>query len=82
MRQGIVIGALALLIGVATVAVLSGVGTASLADQTLSTCQGQSARVLSMVGGEVKTVSGAFAAPAAKVAEWQERRGPASGPRP
>ena len=49
MRQGIVIGALALLIGVATVAVLSGVGTASLADQTLSTCQGQSARVLSTV---------------------------------
>lgn len=82
MRQGIVIGALALLIGVATVAVLSGVGTASLADPTLSTCQGQSARVLSMVGGEVKTVSGAFAVPAAKVADWQERRGPVSGPRP
>jgi hypothetical protein len=82
MRWRLVVGALAVLTVATTAAWLSATNVASPADPAVSTCQSQVASVIGKVGGEIKTVSGAFAVPAAKVADWQERRGPASGPRP
>jgi hypothetical protein len=60
---------------------LSSPSAASPAEVALSTCQAKAAAVLGKVGGEVRAISGAFAAPAAVVANWQERRGPPDGPR-
>lgn len=82
MRWRFVGSALAVLTLAAAAAWLSGMRVASPADPVISTCESQATSVIGKVGGEIKSVSGAFAAPAAKVADWQERRGPATGPRP
>lgn len=60
---------------------LAGSGVGLTADPPTMACQAQIANVQAKVGGRVTAVSGAFAVPAASVANWQERRGPPDGPR-